>query len=1158
MLPWLKSFLSDLSITGIIEKIPLGAIAIWLVKKFGDYGFDFGKQWIANWRGRFLVGFRDFYYSQEIERHDHDYAQRFASNGTGKPLESVEQIEAWVRSDPSPFLVLSGVGSIGKSRCCIEAAKHRNIKWISLRNYLSNADKLENGLTDVVRKGSVCVYEDYQEYGPETFKKVVGVIWRKKAKLLAVSTDESGPRKAITAGQRGPVKYIQLGTLAEESIRQIAANRAAFKKIQLDDESLRNVVQISNGRPGIAILALDLYAEVGTLQGVHNTDELLASIYKRYEDQFGDNWNELKQQLAKLALIRTGPFLEAEHVRKNGGVNLQGGTNGTFRNFSLASSIFNDYFAKRCYFENGLAPEFAVTLDEFLTTKAQQILTTIINCDNIEAAAVLLTRAKKLDAKTVLDLGIQAFEGFKDIDLVQSNIGEFWDQVWKLSDPDDYHKTALLLVSLGKYDEAEKCWNRALVLCRERENFWGEGITYNNLGSMHLQRNDWDRAVQCQTRALESFRRTQPDFVEWAPFGLAQTYNQLALIFKTKGNLEGAIQNLELSLDEFSKLKGDYGGLSRAEACLILGYVFHDVGDWNQAMDYYDAACKIFERLQVPSRLAACYSALSTAFADRRDWESADKFFQEAMRTLAGVGDLRGIAQIYSNFGSLYFRKSDWENSESFYREAQRLYKQLDDQKGIAEALTGLAWIHQGRGEWNQAIESLEAAGKIYTNLGNTNGTAQIQAGLASVYLGRADWDQALELYHQALQSFEKLGARNQAGLIRLNIGWVHGQKGDYQRAGELYEQAKNIFEELGNQLGMSNAYIRLGTINQQLGKLDTALALYEQGRQIAERMSNVRDILNAEVAIASVYHNMGRWDEAIAVYASALKLYRELGDKFGVVHVQMNIGSVYGGKGEWDKAIQCYQEAFEISESLQNTHDKAAAQSGLAAMAQKRGDWDRAAQIYESALDVFTKLGDLPGKAARHDDLAFIFSRKGDWNRAIRHWEESKSLYGEIADPHGMASTWLMRGLIHNEMGEHLDAVRSYEQALKLYEQLEARSGMAAAYNNMGLAFQKLGKSEDAVRVLKLSMELSTSSGDRQLTSYSLTILGMVNSDLCEWELAERNYQQGLQMKRELNDTYGIAWSEGEIGMMYMRKAELEKAEELLLSSLRSFGFCL
>ncbi len=39
---WLKSFLSDLSLTGIITKItkiPLTALAIWLLKKLGDYGF---------------------------------------------------------------------------------------------------------------------------------------------------------------------------------------------------------------------------------------------------------------------------------------------------------------------------------------------------------------------------------------------------------------------------------------------------------------------------------------------------------------------------------------------------------------------------------------------------------------------------------------------------------------------------------------------------------------------------------------------------------------------------------------------------------------------------------------------------------------------------------------------------------------------------------------------------------------------------------------------------------------------------------------------------------------------------------------------------------------------------------------------------------------
>jgi hypothetical protein len=62
-----------------------------------------------------------------------------------------------------------------------------------------------------------------------------------------------------------------------------------------------------------------------------------------------------------------------------------------------------------------------------------------------------------------------------------------------------------------------------------------------------------------------------------------------------------------------------------------------------------------------------------------------------------------------------------------------------------------------------------------------------------------------------------------------------------------------------------------------------------------------------------------------------------------------------------------------------------------------------------------------------------------------------------------------------------------------------------------------------------------------------------MVYSAQQNWSEAQQCFDKGLEIKKRLNDFYGIAYSEGEMGAMYLDKGEFEKARENLLSSFQT-----
>jgi hypothetical protein len=192
---WLKS---------ILAWVPVTAVAGYILGKAAEYTFDWAKQKLADKKNErsVLVDYRE-YYDQQMQRHSHQYVERIEVGGfeTTTKRDPVKQIEEWA-DGPSRFLILSGVGSIGKSRCCIEAARHKKMKWIFLKGFAATPDDLKQKLDRFLRSDNIYVYEDYEEYPSDTFCKVVDVVFRRKARLLTISADEEGPKRAISTSNR--------------------------------------------------------------------------------------------------------------------------------------------------------------------------------------------------------------------------------------------------------------------------------------------------------------------------------------------------------------------------------------------------------------------------------------------------------------------------------------------------------------------------------------------------------------------------------------------------------------------------------------------------------------------------------------------------------------------------------------------------------------------------------------------------------------------------------------------------------------------------------------------------------------------------------------------------------------------------------------------
>ena len=163
--------------------------------------------------------------------------------------------------------------------------------------------------------------------------------------------------------------------------------------------------------------------------------------------------------------------------------------------------------------------------------------------------------------------------------------------------------------SLSKFDDARKCYEKALVIKKEIGDRRGEGEACSNLGSLYMELGDHGKAKECYERAL-------------------------AIDEETNSLRAQAI---------------DYGHL---------GSVHHALGDYGKAYVLHKKALELKIRTNENTEedkesLSKEYNNLGGLCCSRGEYVKAKKFYQRALCIVQKMVDRRTEAPIFANLASL-------------------------------------------------------------------------------------------------------------------------------------------------------------------------------------------------------------------------------------------------------------------------------------------------------------------------------------------------------------------------------------------------------------------------------------------------------------------------------------------------------------------------
>ena len=249
-----------------------------------------------------------------------------------------------------------------------------------------------------------------------------------------------------------------------------------------------------------------------------------------------------------------------------------------------------------------------------------------------------------------------------------------------------------------------------------------------------------------------------------------------------------------------------------AKAYNCLGIVYDNLGDYDEALKYYNKALKIDKEVfgEEHPYTAMSYLNIGGTYYKLGEYNDALKHYNKALKIKKEVFGQKHIstASCYLNMGMVYDDLGEYYNALKYHNKAIEIYKEVleENNLNIATYYNSIGIVYQNLKKYDKALESHNKALEIREEvLGEKHPyTAMSYNNIGTLYMNIEDYDKALKCYDRALKINEKaLGEKHPDTAISYgSMGSFYFNLGEYDNALEHFNKALEIQKEV---LGESN-----------------------------------------------------------------------------------------------------------------------------------------------------------------------------------------------------------------------------------------------------------------------------------------------------------------------------------------------------------------
>ncbi|OFY96316.1 MAG: hypothetical protein A3K10_16365 [Bacteroidetes bacterium RIFCSPLOWO2_12_FULL_31_6] len=243
--------------------------------------------------------------------------------------------------------------------------------------------------------------------------------------------------------------------------------------------------------------------------------------------------------------------------------------------------------------------------------------------------------------------------------------------------------------------------------------------------------------------------------------------------------------------------------------------------------------------------------------------------------------------------------------------------------------------------------------------------------------------------------------------------------------------------------------------------------------------------------------------------------------------------------QGDFKNALKYYNLSLKVREHFGSEVEIGEALNYLGYFHKKHGNILEAVEYYHKSLKIREKIGDKEGEATNLNNLGVIFMTQDNISLSLEYFKKSLKIRQEIGFKFGVAESFNNIGYLYHFYGDpnckknkdtcllegKIKALDYYHKSLVIREEINNKKEIAMSLNNIGAIYEAIGDP-----LCKLSPKKCKEIGLQKAMEY---------------------YTKSLKLREESNDKIGVGISYNNMGGVYLKLGDREKAKFYITKAL-------
>jgi tetratricopeptide (TPR) repeat protein len=287
-----------------------------------------------------------------------------------------------------------------------------------------------------------------------------------------------------------------------------------------------------------------------------------------------------------------------------------------------------------------------------------------------------------------------------------------------------YDSLAIVYQNNKNYLQAYLNYRYALDKIQLSDNYSMLTEIYRSIGRINMLSKRYDEAIEYYNKALE--RSSILDDLT-----ISLIYNEIGLAYCRIHSMQMALDNFNIALNiQLTKLPAH--SLSATHTYNLLGEAYHEMTDFNQAINYHVKAIKLILTVcnsnESPcTELVTAYNRLACIYCQQHSYEESLLYFALTLEAQLKRKELNAhddeinnkISKTFVNIATVYYLQDNWNEALVYYEQALcygliELFKSLDKiyflLGNLSHILENIAYMWYKKNNRLKALSYLKAA----------------------------------------------------------------------------------------------------------------------------------------------------------------------------------------------------------------------------------------------------------------------------------------------------------------------------------------------------------------------------------------------------------------------------------------------------------------